>query len=60
MGFESKLCNCNIIPRNDEKEPLFHVNEKGDVLCSLDGYTIIPNEQYGMLVNQSETGTKNT
>jgi hypothetical protein len=45
--FESKLNNCLIVPRNSG-EILFEVGEHG-VRCSLDGYAIIPMEQYEAL-----------
>ena len=41
---ESYMTNCIIVPRKDDI--LFHVKENSDVLASLDGYAVIPIEQY--------------
>lgn len=41
--------NCLLIPRQDTDEPMFVVDEEGNIAPTLDGYTILPNDQYEAL-----------
>lgn len=49
--------DCVINLRN-ETDILFHMKENGEVLASLHRYAIIPVEEYEMLKNYYEIGTK--
>lgn len=42
----SSLCNCFIVPRADQKQPMFHFTEDGKALIHLNGYAIVPIEKY--------------
>ena len=54
------VTNCNLIKRNND-DILFHVEpEKKLIHPYLDGYTILPTEDYEKLVNQSPVGTRKT
>ena len=57
---EPYVKNCNLIPRNTG-DILFHFEIKNKFIHPyLDGYTILPTEEYKRLVNQSPDGTKKT
>ena len=57
--FKSNLFKCQIIPRNTG-DILFYFDSEGRILCNLNKYTILPNEEYEKLKLQFETGTRNT
>ena len=50
---ESKLTNCIIVPKDDD-DYLFHA-EGGFVYANLDGYAIIPTEEYHLLKGKKES-----
>ena len=41
----SRLTNCFIRSRNIQKGPMFTVTKDG-IFCNLDGYTIVPSEEF--------------
>lgn len=44
---DSFLCNCTIMPAPDQATPMFDINPmNGNILARLDGYAIIPMEEY--------------
>jgi hypothetical protein len=47
---DSFLKNCVLIPRRGER--LFVKVDEGTVLARLDGYTVLPTEQYHALVSR--------
>jgi hypothetical protein len=52
--------NCNLITR-DTDDVIFHGEpDEGLIHPYLDGYTILPNEQYEKLVDQLPVGTRKT
>jgi len=57
--FKNQLHECKLIPRNTG-DILFYITEDQKIMCDLDRYTILPNEEYEKLKVQSETGTRNT
>ena len=57
--FKSDLSECQIIPRS-MGDILFYFDSEGQILCNLNKYTILPNEEYEKLKHQSEAGTRNT
>lgn len=55
VEFVSKLMNCTIIAREEDKNKnLFYGKIDGEILCSLDGYAIIPIEHYRKLISIEE------
>lgn len=50
--FQSRLTNCLIITRDGET--LFYFDEEDRILASLDGYAIIPIEEYERLSQGKE------
>jgi hypothetical protein len=49
-GIETKMTNCIISLKELTVEPyLFYQRENGEVLANLDGYAIIPIEEYEKL-----------
>jgi hypothetical protein len=57
MNTDSYVKDCLLSPR--QGETLFHVKKNGEVVVRLEGYAIIPKEDYERLF-QSPVATKNT
>lgn len=51
--FKSKLVNSYIVPRGDE-QIFYLLPNGGGILCSLNGYVIMPVEQFNALVPEDE------
>lgn len=51
----SYLRNCLIRPRKGEAAPLFYQRDDGTVVARLDGYAIVPIEDYESLPNSGPT-----
>lgn len=57
---EPNVINCNLISRK-KGDILFIVDPEKDLIHPLlDGFTILPNEDYEKLVSQSPVGTRKT
>ena len=54
------VTNCNLIPRKKDGALFIVEREKNLIHPLLDGYTILPNEDYEKLVSQSPVGTRKT
>jgi hypothetical protein len=51
--FQDALMNCLICPKSTETDTLFY--QDGPVIrCHLDGYAIVPREEYERLVGHDE------
>lgn len=48
----SKLINCFIMPRSDQKNPMFDFQPNGQCIVDLDGYAIVPIDEYHSLGKQ--------
>jgi hypothetical protein len=49
-GVETKVNNCIIIMKKNNNEPyMFYQRTNGEILANLDGYAIIPIEEYEKL-----------
>ena len=45
--------NCTLIPRDDGNE-MFVLNDKSQIIATLDNYTILPTEQYLKLIGEED------
>lgn len=56
MAYRGFLHNCFIKPREEDEGPLFEQTDDG-LFCRLDGYAIIPREEYeGLLAMKEKDG----
>jgi hypothetical protein len=51
---DSYLTNCLVMPRDDQRGPMFDDTVCGVVRCRLDRYAIIPIEEYERLTQGKE------
>jgi len=56
---KGKLVNCLLCPRDvpaDKEGPMFYQREDGTIVANLEGYVIVPREEYEMLVQGERPG----
>ena len=53
---KGKLCNNLIVMRASERDPLFFRREDGTIVANLDGYAIVPIEEYNALIKPVDGG----
>jgi len=54
MSVKGFLKNCVTIPREGYSEPLIQISEDGTITPHLEGYTILPNEQFEALTAERD------